>query len=129
MERATLPVIRTRCREIFDRRNELIGVVDLEAANTYRLGMNAIEKFVGNREGRDDVRRSARILECAVGAALGESPGPGRPGKISITIDISPDDRYLLRLIFQYRHVWEPILVERGLSRSQGLPILDDLGR
>src|SRR6185503_20929841 len=65
-QRATLPAIRARCREIYDRRDEVIGVVDLEAANAHRLGMNAIEKFVGNREGRDDVRRSARVLECAV---------------------------------------------------------------
>jgi len=127
-QRATLPAIRARCREIYDRRDEVIGVVDLEAANAHRLGMNAIEKFVGNREGRDDVRRSARILECAVGAALGQSDGPGRPGKaetISLASDISPDDRYRCRLINQYRDVWEPVLAERGLSRSQVLTLIE----
>ncbi len=45
----------------------------------------------------------ARVLECAVGAALGPNPehGPGR-GKTSLASDVlSPQDRYRCRLLYQ----------------------------
>ena len=77
----------------------------------------ALRVLVGNREGRDDVRRSARVLVCAVGAALGESSldhkrSAGATSLTSDVPDLPPDDRYRCRLIFQYRDVWEPILVD-----------------
>jgi hypothetical protein len=128
-ERSPLPAIRSRCREIYEHRDDVIGVLDLEAANASRLTMGAIEKFVGNREGRDDVRRSARILECAVGAALGEPSvhHDRRPAASSLAREVEripADDRYRCRLMFQYRDVWEPELVTRGLSRSQVLTLI-----
>jgi hypothetical protein len=70
---------------------------------------------VGNREGRDDVRRRARVLECAVGAKLGSAQVGANQFEGSIAIEASSipaDDRYLCRLIFQYRDVWEPVLVD-----------------
>jgi DNA methylase len=131
-QRATLPAIRTMCREIYDRRDELIGELDLESANANRLGANALEKFIGNREGRDDVRRSARILECAVGAALGDGEwgGDRKSNQMACkpfdpTADaIAAKDKYRCRLLYRYREVWEPILAERGLSRSQVLTLI-----
>jgi hypothetical protein len=124
-QRASLPAIRSKCREIYEHRDRVIGHLDLETANTYRVGMNAIEKFVGNREGRDDVRRSARVLDCAVGAALGptEQTYPGKNASLTSEA-LSPDDRYRCRLLFQYRAVWEPELEKRGLSRSQVLTLI-----
>jgi hypothetical protein len=121
-EHETLLAIREQCRAFFDRRDEVIGVMELDAADTYRRQAGAIEKFVGNREGRDDVRRSARVLECAVGAALGK---PERGKKLSGAPDnLSPDDRLECRLIYRYREVWESELVQRGLSRSQVLALI-----
>lgn len=128
-ETSPLPAIRTRCREIYDRRDEVIGALDLKTANANRLGLAAIEKFVGNREGRDDVRRSARILECAVGAALGiVKPGQRTDLQPSLANEgsdtIPPNDRHLCRLIHEYRAIWEPELQLRGLSRAQVLALI-----
>jgi hypothetical protein len=125
-QRATLPAIRTKCREIYEQRDQVIGRLNLETANNYRIGMNAIEKFVGNREGRDDVRRSARILECAVGAALGpaEQTYPGKNNTSLANEALSADERYTCRLLFQYRAAWEPVLEARGLSRAQALTLI-----
>jgi 16S rRNA G966 N2-methylase RsmD len=126
-QHSPLPEIRTQCRQIYDRRDDIIDVWNLENANSYRLGLNALEKFVGNREGRDDVRRSARILECAVGAALGppEQTYPGKNTSLAgEALSITADDRYRCRLLFEHRGVWEPVLQERGLSRSQALTLI-----
>jgi len=124
-----LPAIRAKCREIYERRNELIGELDLNQADYYRQHANAIERFVGNREGRDDARRSARILECAVGAALGIVRAGQRtdrqPSQASEGSGIKdPDDRHRCRLIFKYRRVWEPLLEDRGLTRLQVLTLI-----
>jgi hypothetical protein len=125
-EHDALPAIRSQCREIFDRRNDLIGHLDVKKADAFRRQAGAIEQFVGNREGRDDARRAARILECAVGAALGRSPGRGRPNSARERNyqQIPDDDRVRFRLIHQHREIWEPVLVERGLSRSQVLRLI-----
>lgn len=126
-EHASLDVIRQGCRAIYDHRDRYIETLDLKSADLYRRQAKAIETFVGNKQGGDDVRRSARVLECAVGAALGKSDGPGRPPKISQARDISgltPDDRYRCRLIYTHRAVWEPELEKRGLSQSQVLTLI-----
>ena len=126
-ERTALPAIRSKCREIFDRRDDVIGHLDVKRADDYRRQASAIEQFVGSREGRDDARRAARILECAVGAALGRRESGGRGKKLSHASDglILKDDRVRFRLIHQFREWWEPVLVERGLSRSQLLRLID----
>ena len=127
-EHAALSVIRTQCRAIFDHRDEVIGVWDIQTANTHRRQAGAIEQFVGNREGRDDARRAARVLECAVGAALGPSDGRGRPEKNSLASEflaVPADDRYRFRLMYQHRDIWEPVLLERGLSRAQVLRLIE----
>lgn len=129
-QRTALPTIRSKCREIFDRRNDVIGSLNVKTADAYRRQAAAIETFVGNREGRDDARRAARVLECAVGAALGPTdPRGGRPKK-NLYRDkgfalVPETDRSLFRLIHQHRDIWEPVLVERGLSRSQVLRLID----
>ena len=38
----------------------------------------AIERYVAAKEHKDDVRRAARVLETAVGEALGPLPGQGK---------------------------------------------------
>ncbi len=126
--RSSLAAIRTSCRAIYDRRDDVIGTLDVETANTIRRQATAIEQFVGNREGRDDARRAARVLECAVGAALGPADNVGGRGKkpslASEGLSIPPDDRHRFRLMFQYRAVWESELERRGLSRSQVLRLI-----
>ena len=129
-DRVALPALRAKCREIFDRRDVIIGTLDVETADVCRRQAGAIEHLIGNREGRDDVRRSARTLECAVGAALGPSKGHGgRPHKnLPRAGDynrIKQSDRNRFRLINRYRSVWEPVLVERGLTQTQLLRLID----
>ena len=70
-----------------------------------------------------------RVPECAVRAALGPSPGPGRPEKMSMAIDIAAipvDDRYLCQPLYENCDVWLPVLEARGLSRAQVLTLGPD---
>lgn len=126
-EHSTLPTLRAKCREIYDRRDEVIGVLDVDTANACRRQATAIEQFVGNRDGRDDARRSARVLECAVGAALGDAKTGRPPKNLSHnkgSEQLSEFDRSVFRLIHRYRALWEPELQHRGMSRSQVLRMI-----
>lgn len=65
------------------------------------------------------------MLECAVGAALGEAPDPADsqrtdldPSLASEGSTVPPDDRYRCRLMYTYRETWEPELEKRGRSRG-----------
>jgi hypothetical protein len=116
-----LPALRTQCREIFDRRDEVIGVLNLKAADGARRQVTAIERLMKDREGREDAQRAARTLECAVGAALGK-PRRGERTDLSLAKDkLTADDCWRFRLMYQYRAKWMPELQARGLSRAQVL--------
>ena len=89
----------------------------------------AIERYIGNRGNRDDARRAARVLEAAVGEALGEAPGQG--ARTDLTSARGPKlligERELpkFRLMAAHADRWMPKLEERALSRKQVLFIIE----
>lgn len=131
-ERASLAVIRDRCRQVYDRRNDVIGHVPFESVDHWRRGFDALERYVQDKETRDAVRRSARVLEMAVGAALGPSPkhGPGRGKKTFAAANVlSPWERATFRLMYEYRQIVEKQIAKTGVSRAQVLKAIEQQRR
>lgn len=123
-----LPALVTACRQIYDARIDLIDRADLKWADDTRRKSTAIERLCKDRRSRGEVIRATRVLECAVGGALGDGK-PGRP-KTSIAIDVSAkaipkSDRAIFRLMHEYRHVWLDQLETDPLSRKQVLVAID----
>jgi N6-adenosine-specific RNA methylase IME4 len=131
-EQSSVAVLRASCRAIYDARNEVIGTLPLRQADDWRRKASAIERFLANRQGQDDARRAARILEAAVGAALGPAKHGGDRKSNQDTrmgLDILREDRRRFRLMAAHRTVWEPALIERGLTRAEVLRTIDLLLR
>jgi N6-adenosine-specific RNA methylase IME4 len=128
---ALLPTTRAveACREIYATRDQIVGSIDVADALEALRRSGAIEKYVKTKEHKDEARRAQRVLETAVGAALGPLPehGPGR-GKKNIDPDqclLTRDLANRFRLMNQYREAWWPDLNESALTRARALQIID----
>ena len=129
---AELPTttIVSACQEVFARRDELVGTLDVDGAQEALRRALAIEKYVSTKEHKGDARRAARILETAVGEALGP-PTQTHPGKNASHVSeaLSKDDRSRFRLMAEHRANWWPQLDEKALSRRHVLTIIDEIRR
>lgn len=121
---AGLPALMSACRSIFAARDELIGHLALDTADEWRRRAGAIEEYLRGTEGYPDAQRAARVLEAAVGAALG-LPQQGGRGKKLPPAGGSLDDhlRTEFRLLNAGRAKWEPYAEADGLSREAALRI------
>jgi len=65
----------------------------------------AIERYVASKEHKDEARRAARVLETAVGEALGPATldHDRRRGATSLSCDVDKDDRRRFRLMAAHR--------------------------
>jgi hypothetical protein len=104
------------CRHVYEIRDQIIGNVDAEDALEALRRTGAIEKYVKNKEHKAEASYAARILETAIGAALGdpEPGGPGRgkknPARVPGFIEVPERDRQRFRLMYQYREAWLPLI-------------------
>jgi len=132
------------CRHVYEIRDQIIGNVDAEDALEALRRTGAIEKYVKDKEHKAEASYAARVLETAVGAALGPANGAadrgqGRGGKKSIPrvelISLSPQDRNRFRLMYQYREAWLPLIDKKfkpagkHMSRREVLKQIEALRR
>lgn len=123
----------TACRRIFDNREQLIENASPETIDAtveaYRRA-GAIERYVRTREHRDEARRAARVLETAVGEALGpavQTIGPGRGKTVAPKQSfIAATDKFRFRRMANHRDLWWPALDEKALTRKEALRLIDD---
>ena len=113
------------CRTIFEQRDVALTLT-ADAAQEALQRARAIEQYVREKEAKNTASRAVRVLETAVGEALGEAI-EGRPQKTSLASDVSIArmDRSRFRLMAKYRSVWWPKLQETPLSRKQVLELID----
>ncbi len=85
----------------------------------------AIERYVASKEHKDEARRAARVLETAVGEALGPvtRDHDRRPGAKLHASNIAPHDASRFRLMAAHRDLWWP-MAEKALSRRQVLTMI-----
>jgi len=122
------------CRTIFEQR-EIVVTLTADAAQEALQRAKAIEQYVREKDAKNTAARAVRVLETAVGEALGEAPTPaergekGGRGNKAITnelqLSVAPMDRARFRLMAKYRSVWWPKLQETPLSRKQVLELID----
>jgi N6-adenosine-specific RNA methylase IME4 len=131
-----MPAMLEHCRLIYDERDQIIGHATLAAAEKQRRIVSAIERFITEKEPRDDARRATRVLECAVGAALGPAPDPADSQRTDLDPSLAGEgsvidyhDRHRFRLMFEWRDLWEPVLAKTALSRAQVLQMIDHARR
>jgi phage N-6-adenine-methyltransferase len=115
------------CRSIYERRDELIGYLPLADANEGRRRAAAIEEYLRGTEAYPEGQRATRVLEMAVGAALGEAKN-GRHGAPALSADKAHSEqlRHEFRTLAAGRGKIEPYLAEEppvGLSREAALRI------
>lgn len=134
---AKVPTLKavSACREIYAIREQIVGVIGVDDAVEALRRTNAIERYVKDREHKAEASYAARILETAVGAALGDSEGAGRPPKNSPRVvnsaEISQQDKQRFRLMHQHRDVWWPVLerefrpAEKPLARRKALKYIE----
>ncbi len=81
----------------------------------------AIEQYVSSKENKDEAKRATRILETAVGVALGvaDQTYPGKNGSHA-SEPLSKDDRHRFRLMAEHRTLWWPVLDEKVCRRAGG---------
>lgn len=120
----TIAALTDACRAVYDRRDDVIGRMPLREANEIRRQSSAIEEYLRGTEAYPDAQRAARVLEMAVGAALGVAR-EGRPRKETPPAGGVLDDhlRTEFRSLFNGRDKLEPYLEADGLSREAALRI------
>ena len=73
----------------------------------------AIERYVASKEHKDEARRAARVLETAVGEALGDTRQGERtdlkPFAREQEVTIPPHDASRFRLMAAHRDLWWPV--------------------
>lgn len=119
------------CRQIFDNRETIVGLASpdtVEATVEAYRRAGAIERYVRTREHRDEARRAARVLETAVGEALGPAINGGdrRSNQFSSERTVPTKDRYKFRRLADHRSLWWPVLKEKALTRKEALRLIDD---
>lgn len=114
------------CSEIYAIRDQLVGVIGVDDAIEALRRTNAIERYVKDKEHKAEASYAARILETAVGAALGEAENGGdRKSKNHlprVEADISIQDRNRFRLLFQYRDQWWPLIEKKFKPEHRHMP-------
>src|SRR5690606_13350698 len=109
---AKVPTLKavSACREIYAIREQLVGVLGVDDAIEALRRTNAIERYVKDKEHKAEASYAARILETAVGAALGQAENGGdRKSKNQlprVEADLSIQDKNRFRLMHQHRDVW-----------------------
>jgi phage N-6-adenine-methyltransferase len=116
--------IMNACRAIYAARDELIGSLPLTEANELRRRSSAIEDYLRGTEAYPDGQRAARVLEMAVGAALGPASRNGKgAGLPAGNPGVEATLRHEFRALNNGRDKIEPYLETDGLSRSAALRI------
>lgn len=117
------------CKFIYTHHADIIGAATLENAAEGLRRISAIEKYVRTKAHKDEARRAARVLEAAVGVALGPYPdhGPGRGKKVPHGVPFQDCTRF--RRMAEHRAEWIPKLETEALSRKQVLDIIAELAR
>jgi hypothetical protein len=110
------------CRAVYDRRDQLIGSLPLSDAVEYQRQSTAIETYLRGTESYPDAQRAARVLEMAVGAALG--PARKGPGNLASGQELETTLRHEFRVLNAGRARIEPFLEVDGLSREAALRIV-----
>lgn len=115
------------CLQIYERRELISGALSVEDAAEALRRAAAIERYVRAKEHRDAARRASRVLETAVGEALGEPKDVGGRGKKGdrARSGLSHGDGMRFRLMAKYRSVWWPKLQETPLTRKKALELID----
>ena len=82
----------------------------------------AIERYVTLKGHKDEARRAARVLETAVGEALGpaEQTYPGKNASLVGEALIAKNDRHRFRLMASHRDLWWPVLAETAVGEALG---------
>ena len=115
------------CQAVYEHRDEIVGVYTLDQSYEALRRVSAIERYLAGRGDKQAAQRAARVLEAAVGEALGEAE-QGRPSeKLPREVtSMSHQDRHRFRKLAQHRDVWMPELERRGgMSRAQVLKMLE----
>lgn len=121
----SVPALLDACRRVYDAREAIVGGASLDAATEGLRRARAIEQYVAGRAQKEEARRAARVLETAVGEALGPAEAGNQHTMPSLACDgISRDDRRRFRMMAEHRAIWWPSLAERGLSRAQVLDMI-----
>lgn len=118
------------CENVFENRIEILeDLSDPELAVEAMRKASAIERYLKTKEHKAAAQRAARVLETAVGEALGPvTDVGGRPEK-TVTHEkrfLSRIDTHRFRRLARHRELWWPVLDEKPLSRSQALTIIDE---
>ena len=121
-----LNILMDECRSVYESRNEIVAGATLDEAHEGLRRAMAIERYVSSKGHKDEARRAARVLETAVGEALGPATDKGgRGNKASSAKDgFSRDESWRFRLMAAHRDLWWPTLAEKGLSRNQVLRMI-----
>lgn len=131
---APLPAVMHALKAIFVDRYEILKNDDLDILDSQRRVAGAIEKLIATQEGRPTATHAARILEAAVGQALGPATQGQRTDKLPLasgSSQISDDDRYRFRLMAEWMDLWLPVLEEcetedKPLTRAKVLQLIED---
>lgn len=114
---------------IYQERDSIVSLVtqdNLESALRQLRQVSAIEKYLQTKDHKAMAMRAARVLETAIGEALGPAKvGRPRTEEISLASDISANDRLNFRRMAEYRALWWQALEQRALSRAEALRIID----
>jgi N6-adenosine-specific RNA methylase IME4 len=117
------------CRALFEARDDVIADPSLDVAIENLHRARAIEAYVRSRSAKAEAMRAMRVLETAVGVALGPAEQGQRtdlqPSLMSDSLAALPRvDRHRFRLMAERRELWWRELAERPLSRKQVLDII-----
>lgn len=118
------------CRRIYENRVAIIEGANVDTAREGLRRAQAIERYVSAKEAKDDARRASRVLEAAVGRALGAKQQGQRTDlqllPREVEVKIPHQDAHRFRRMNEYRDVWMPVLDEKALSRKQVLTMIDE---
>lgn len=117
------------CERVFEHREHIIETATPEMAIEAMRRASAIERYLKTREHKAAAQRAARVLETAVGEAMGPPPqhGPGRGKKVDHEQPfLTRDVLSRFRRMAEHRRFWLPVLEEKSLSRKQALDIIDN---
>jgi phage N-6-adenine-methyltransferase len=121
---SSIAVLTNACHAVYTGRDSIIGHVRLAEADEMRRRSSAIEEYLRGTEAYPDAQRAGRVLEAAVGEALGQAKN-GRPSGQTFPAgkDIEPTLRHEFRSIANGWDKIEPYLETDGLSRAAALRI------
>lgn len=131
---ATVADLTAACIRVRERRHELVGNLDIGRATEFVRQASAIEKYLSKTKMAAPASHAARVLERAVGAALGpaeETHGSRTDLDSSLMSEefaaIPKDDRHRFRLMHEYGDVWDGELEkEKKLSRRKVLSLIKE---